>query len=86
MVCSNSFREKLRRNPEEILEIFWGNLEHLFWGASKLNPALEEWFIFCRLITPQLIRLMINRDGFNQLRLIGSNQLISSSRLKFGND
>ncbi len=66
-VTSNSFKEELQRNPEEILEIFWGNLENPSRGASKPNPALENRFIFHWLITPQLIKLMINRNGFDQL-------------------
>ncbi len=44
--------------PEEILKIFWEYLENLSRGALKLNPALEERFIFHWLITPQLIRSM----------------------------
>ncbi len=70
LVTSNYFREKLWRNPKEILEIFWRNFENLSRGASRLNPALEKGLVFCRLITPQLIRSMINRDGIDQLRLI----------------
>ncbi len=69
-MTSDSFSEKLQRNPEEILEIFWDNFENLSRGASILNSTVEKRFIFRRLMAHQLIRWMINWYVFDQLSLI----------------
>ncbi len=45
-VTSNSFREKLQRNPKEILDIFWDNLENQSRGESKRHPVMGKKFIF----------------------------------------